>query len=156
MLRVSEGVLYGLGRPRFIVIAGLVATVVDIGLAFLLIPKLDAVGAAIANGAAILVAGVPCLVLAVRLHRPVLASGGAAACARSLLSPAGRAGRVRRLAAARVDRRCRRRRGRGRRRSRCSCGRWPPRTPSGWRVRSVTTGARGVAATVRHAARVAT
>jgi len=71
MLRVSEGVLYGLGRPRFIVVAGLVATVVDIGLAFLLIPGLDAIGAAVANGAAILVAGVPCLVLAWRLHLPV-------------------------------------------------------------------------------------
>jgi O-antigen/teichoic acid export membrane protein len=72
MLRVSEGVLYGLGRPRFIVVAGLVATVVDIGLAFLLIPSLDAVGAAIANGAAVLVAGIPCLWLAVSLHRPVM------------------------------------------------------------------------------------
>jgi hypothetical protein len=36
-----------------------------------LIPSLDAVGAAIANGAAIMVAGVPCLILAVSLHRPV-------------------------------------------------------------------------------------
>ena len=71
MLRVSEGILYGLGRVKFIVIAGLVATVVDLGLAFALIPSLDAVGAAIANGAAILVAGIPCLVLAVHLHRPV-------------------------------------------------------------------------------------
>jgi O-antigen/teichoic acid export membrane protein len=71
MLRVSEGVLYGLGRPRFIVVAGLFATVADIGLAFLLIPSLDAVGAAIANGVAIMVAGVPCLVLAASLHRPV-------------------------------------------------------------------------------------
>jgi O-antigen/teichoic acid export membrane protein len=71
MLRVSEGVLYGLGRVKFIVMAGLVASVVDLGLAFALIPSMDAVGAAIANGAAILVAGIPCLVLAVRLHRPV-------------------------------------------------------------------------------------
>jgi O-antigen/teichoic acid export membrane protein len=71
LLRVSEGVLYGLERARFIVGAGVVATVVDIALAFALIPSLDAVGAAIANGAAILVAGVPCLVLAARLHVPV-------------------------------------------------------------------------------------
>jgi O-antigen/teichoic acid export membrane protein len=71
LLRVSEGVLYGLERARFIVGAGLVATVVNITLAFALIPSLDAVGAAIANGAAILVAGVPCLVLASRLHAPV-------------------------------------------------------------------------------------
>ena len=38
MLRVSEGILYGLGRVKFIVVAGLVATVVDLGLAFALIP----------------------------------------------------------------------------------------------------------------------
>jgi O-antigen/teichoic acid export membrane protein len=71
MLRVSEGVLYGLGRPRFIVFAGLAATVVDVGLAFLLIPSYDAVGAAIANGAAVLVAGVPCLWVVASLYRPV-------------------------------------------------------------------------------------
>jgi O-antigen/teichoic acid export membrane protein len=71
MLRVSEGILYALERVKFIVITGLVATVVDLALAFLLIPSMDAVGAAIANGAAILVAGVPALVLAVHLHRPV-------------------------------------------------------------------------------------
>jgi O-antigen/teichoic acid export membrane protein len=71
MLRVSEGVLYGLGRPRFIVFAGLAATVVDVGLAFLLIPSYDAVGAAIANGAAVLVAGVPCLWVVGSLYRPV-------------------------------------------------------------------------------------
>ncbi len=76
MLRVSEGILYGLGRVKFIVIAGLVATVVDLALAFALIPSMDALGAAIANGAAILVAGIPCLVLAVHLHRPVDLSVG--------------------------------------------------------------------------------
>jgi O-antigen/teichoic acid export membrane protein len=70
MLRVSEGILYALGRVRFIVVTGLFATVADLALAFLLIPSLDAVGAAIANGVAILVAGVPALALAVRLHRP--------------------------------------------------------------------------------------
>ena len=78
MLRVSEGVLYGLGRPRFIVIAGLVATVVDIGLAFLLIPsygrrrrgdrqrRRDP-----GRGRSVPVAGVS-------LHRPVLAADRAA------------------------------------------------------------------------------
>jgi O-antigen/teichoic acid export membrane protein len=71
MLRVSEGILYALGRVRFIVVTGLFATVADLGLAFLLIPGMDAVGAAIANGVAILVAGIPALVLAVGLHRPV-------------------------------------------------------------------------------------
>jgi O-antigen/teichoic acid export membrane protein len=70
MLRVSEGILYALARVRFIVITGLFATAVDLALAFLLIPSMDAVGAAIANGVAILVAGIPALALAVHLHRP--------------------------------------------------------------------------------------
>ncbi len=48
----------------------------DLGLAFALIPSLDAVGAAIANGVATLVAGVPCLALAVHLHRPVILPAG--------------------------------------------------------------------------------
>jgi O-antigen/teichoic acid export membrane protein len=70
MLRVSEGVLYALGRVRFIVVTGLFATAADLGLAFALIPSMDAVGAAIANSVAILVAGIPALALAARLHRP--------------------------------------------------------------------------------------
>ena len=77
----------------FIVVAGLVATVVDIGLAFALIPSLDAVGAAIANGVAILVAGVPCLALAVHLHRPVDAPGRRRCCARVARVAGGRAAR---------------------------------------------------------------
>jgi O-antigen/teichoic acid export membrane protein len=76
MLRLSEGILYALGRVRFIVIAGLFATAADLLLAFLLIPSMDAVGAAIANGVAILVAGVPALALAVHLHRPVSLPAG--------------------------------------------------------------------------------
>jgi O-antigen/teichoic acid export membrane protein len=76
MLTMSEGILYALGRPFFIVAAGAVATVVDLGLALILIPHLDAVGAAIANGVAQLVAGIPCLVLASRLHRPVSFTAG--------------------------------------------------------------------------------
>ena len=76
MLRVSEGILYALERVRFIVVTGLIATVVDLALAFLLIPSMDAVGAAIANGVAILVAGVPALALAVHLHRPVSLPAG--------------------------------------------------------------------------------
>jgi O-antigen/teichoic acid export membrane protein len=71
MLTMAEAILYGLARARFIVIVGLVACVVDIGLALALVPLWDALGAAVANGAAQLVAGVPCLVLAARLHRPI-------------------------------------------------------------------------------------
>jgi O-antigen/teichoic acid export membrane protein len=69
-ISLSLGVLYGLERPRFIIVAGLVAAVVDVGLALVLIPSLEAVGAAIANGCAQIVAGVPCLVLVARLQRP--------------------------------------------------------------------------------------
>jgi O-antigen/teichoic acid export membrane protein len=76
MLTMSEALLYGLGRPRFIVAAGAVATVVDVVLAFVLIPRLDAVGAAIANGVAQLVAGIPCLILASWLNRPVALAVG--------------------------------------------------------------------------------
>jgi O-antigen/teichoic acid export membrane protein len=76
MLTMAEAILYGLGRPRFIVVAGLAACVVDIGLAFALVPRLDALGAAIANGVSQLVAGVPCLVLAARLHRPLAMAAG--------------------------------------------------------------------------------
>jgi O-antigen/teichoic acid export membrane protein len=76
MLTMSEAILYALERPRFIVKAGLAACVVDVALAFALVPRLDALGAAIANGVSQLVAGVPCLVLAARLHRPLdLAAG---------------------------------------------------------------------------------
>jgi O-antigen/teichoic acid export membrane protein len=74
IMTLSMAVLYGLGRPRFIIGAGLAATVVDLALALLLIPRWDAVGAAVANGAAQLVAGLPCLALVVRLHRPALFS----------------------------------------------------------------------------------
>ena len=71
------------------------ATVVDIALAFALIPSLDAVGAAIANGAAILVAGVPCLVLAARLHLPDRSPGRPApAHGRLALAVAGASGAV--------------------------------------------------------------
>ncbi len=71
MLTMAEAVLYGVGRLRFIVVAGLAACVVDVVLAVALVPLWDALGAAVANGVAQLVAGVPCLVLAARLYRPV-------------------------------------------------------------------------------------
>ena len=93
MLRVSEGILYGaraaaLHRHRRA--RGDASS--TSALAFALIPSLDAVGAAIANGVAILVAGVPCLVLAVRLHRPVAAAGRRRCCARCVLALRGRRG----------------------------------------------------------------
>jgi O-antigen/teichoic acid export membrane protein len=68
---VGNAVLVGYGRIRLPLIANTVAAVVDIGLAFLLIPHLDAEGAAIANvgGEGTYVALV--LVFAARLVRPV-------------------------------------------------------------------------------------
>lgn len=71
LLMTSEALLFALARLRFLFAVSLAATVVDVALSVVLIPRLDAVGAGIANAAAQLTAGVPCLVLAARLHRPV-------------------------------------------------------------------------------------
>lgn len=88
LVRTSNALLHGLGRLRFLLAAGFVAAVANIGLAFLLVPRYDAVGAAIANGCAQLAVAVPVLVHASRLTGPfrweapallraALASGGA-------------------------------------------------------------------------------
>jgi O-antigen/teichoic acid export membrane protein len=71
LLTMSSAALFGLGRVRFLVVTGLAAAIVDLGLALALVAPLDATGAAIANGAAQLVAGLPALVLAARLLAPV-------------------------------------------------------------------------------------
>jgi O-antigen/teichoic acid export membrane protein len=71
LFSTAGALLYALGRLRFLVVVELVATAVNIGLAILLIPELDATGAAIANMAAQLTAGIPFLVLAGRLNAPV-------------------------------------------------------------------------------------
>ena len=59
VLAAAEAALLGLGRVRFVVVSGVAAAVVDVGVAVALVPGLGAIGAAIANGAAQLVAGVP-------------------------------------------------------------------------------------------------
>jgi O-antigen/teichoic acid export membrane protein len=59
--------LSALGRLRIPLLASGVATVVNLVLAFALIPRYDAVGAAVANGAAQLVSGLPVLVYASRI-----------------------------------------------------------------------------------------
>lgn len=71
LLMLAQAVLFALGRLGVLVGVNLAATAVDIGLALALIPSLDAVGAAIANVAAQLVAGVPCLIVAARMQAPV-------------------------------------------------------------------------------------
>jgi O-antigen/teichoic acid export membrane protein len=80
------GVLQGLGRIRRILLASAVATVVDIGLALLLIPRYGATGAALANSGAQLTAVVVMVAATVRLlpgltlHvRPLLANAIASA-----------------------------------------------------------------------------
>lgn len=54
---VSGGLLFGYGRVRMAVVIGIIAGIVDLGLAALLVPRLDALGAAIANDSAQLAAG---------------------------------------------------------------------------------------------------
>jgi O-antigen/teichoic acid export membrane protein len=71
LFTTSEAVLFAMGRLRVIVRAGLVACVVDAALAVALVPRLDAVGAAVANVAAQLTAGIPVLVALARLQAPV-------------------------------------------------------------------------------------
>jgi O-antigen/teichoic acid export membrane protein len=71
LLLTSASLLFALGRMRFLLVAGLAATVVNITLAVTLIPSYDALGASIANAGSQLFAGLPAFVLACRLLRPV-------------------------------------------------------------------------------------
>ena len=62
LARAAYALLHGLGRVRFAIAAGTIATVANIVLDFLIIPGPDAaVGAAIANGGAQAIAAVPAL-----------------------------------------------------------------------------------------------
>jgi O-antigen/teichoic acid export membrane protein len=67
---MADAVLWILGRIRFLVIWGTIAAVVDIGLAFALIPRFDAIGAGVVNVVAQLVAGLPALWLVARILAP--------------------------------------------------------------------------------------
>lgn len=64
LVTLSGSLLAALGRLRPMLIWELIASVVNVGIAFLLIPELEAVGAAIGNVTAQLVAGIPLLVIA--------------------------------------------------------------------------------------------
>ena len=57
LITTSSALLFGLGRPRFLMIVGIAASVVNIALALVLVPALDAVGAAIANAIGQVAAG---------------------------------------------------------------------------------------------------
>jgi O-antigen/teichoic acid export membrane protein len=70
LITTANALLFAFARLRFLLTMGIVATVVDVALAILLIPRFDALGAAIANAVAQLTAGLPCLWLAARLNRP--------------------------------------------------------------------------------------
>jgi O-antigen/teichoic acid export membrane protein len=67
LISLANVLVLALGRLRVLLVAGGVATVVDIALAFILIPRYDAIGAAITNVSAQLTAGLPVLVAASRM-----------------------------------------------------------------------------------------
>jgi O-antigen/teichoic acid export membrane protein len=67
LISLSRGLLTGFGRLRFPLTIGSVAAAVNLGLDQLLIPAHAAIGAALANTAAQLVAGLPVLIYANRL-----------------------------------------------------------------------------------------
>ena len=71
VISFSNVVLAALGRLTFPLVVGTIAAAVNIGLDFVLIANHDAVGAAIANSIAQLVAGLPVLAYAHRLIRPM-------------------------------------------------------------------------------------
>jgi O-antigen/teichoic acid export membrane protein len=77
LLSMTQAVLYALGKLRFLIVVGITATFVNIGLDLLLIPSHDAIGAGLANGGAQLAAGVPGLIYVGRMLGPVGMSAGA-------------------------------------------------------------------------------
>jgi len=83
---LSSVVLAGLDRLAFTLVAGLIGSVVNIGLDLALIPRYDAVGAAFANIGGQLAAGLPVLVYTARVLRPV--SWAPSAVARAVVAAA--------------------------------------------------------------------
>jgi O-antigen/teichoic acid export membrane protein len=71
VVRTSNALLHGLGRLHFLLAAGFVGATVNIALDFLLIPRWDAVGAALANAGGQLAVSLPVLVYASRAVQPV-------------------------------------------------------------------------------------
>ena len=71
MAGLSDALLWTHGRIRFLVTWGAIAAVVDIAAALILVPRFDAIGAAIASDIGALTAGLPALWLSVQLMRPI-------------------------------------------------------------------------------------
>ncbi|HEY6836981.1 MAG TPA: oligosaccharide flippase family protein [Gaiellaceae bacterium] len=74
---LASSLLAGLGRVKLPLLANAVAGIVDIGLAFALVPGHGAVGAAIANAGAQAAAGLPLIVYSARLAGPIRWEPGA-------------------------------------------------------------------------------
>lgn len=89
LLSMTQAVLFALGRLRFLILVGLAATVVNVTLDFLLIPAFDAVGAALANASAQVVAGLPGLLYAVRMFGPASIHRGGVARSLGLAAATG-------------------------------------------------------------------
>ncbi len=105
LMGVSYSLLVGLGKIRFPLISGTIAAVVNIGLDLLLIPDHEAIGAALANSgaqvvAALIVVGYSCRLLGdvrwepAAILRAMLASAGAGLAAWGALSALGGAAGV--------------------------------------------------------------
>jgi O-antigen/teichoic acid export membrane protein len=71
LTNLARALLIGLGRLRFWLWSAAAATAVNLALDVLLVPRLDAIGAAAANSGAQLAAGLPILAYAMRLAGPV-------------------------------------------------------------------------------------
>lgn len=89
LVRTSNALLHGLGRLRFMLVAGFAGAAVNVGLDFLLIPRWDAVGAAFANAGGQLFVSVPVLVYASRVMEPVPTRAGTLAPAALAATGAG-------------------------------------------------------------------
>ncbi len=68
---LSASLVTGLGRVKFPLGVDIVAAGVDIGVAFALVPRYGAVGAAIASSCALVVSGVPLIVYSSRIAGPI-------------------------------------------------------------------------------------
>jgi O-antigen/teichoic acid export membrane protein len=71
MSGLSDALLWTLGKIRFLVLWGVAAAVVDVIAALVLIPRFDAIGAAIASDLGALTAGLPALWLSAKLMGPI-------------------------------------------------------------------------------------
>jgi O-antigen/teichoic acid export membrane protein len=71
MSGLSDALLWTMGKIRFLVLWGATAAIVDIAAALILVPRFDAIGAAVASDLGALTAGLPALWLSMKLMRPI-------------------------------------------------------------------------------------